>query len=355
MGRRIARMLAVVVVLLASRCAPARPSMWVAAMAAGDRAVNAGRWVEAAGHYARAGERTRRDRDRHYAIFLSAWAIARSGDARSAIARYDSVASASPPFEHGARAQFDAAALRLRSGDETERQRGMVSLEEVIGRDPRSGPARSAVTLALRELDLRDPSLASGLTWLDALAQREVVRRSPLVATAQVLRARRLEMLGREAEAESAWESALAAAPYPQNRHWDDGHFRLAQLRRRRGNPRGAVATLDRMLEVREPSYSSGSYEAPRFDDGAMLRGQILRDDLGALGEAVAAFRYVAGMPTSRLRDDALEAEARLHERLADGRACAVWGELLHARPRGRRADTARSALAVCGRGGRRP
>ena len=103
----------------------------------------------------------------------------------------------------------------------------------------------------------------------------------------------------------------------------------LAGLLRAKGDARGAVAALDEMLSLREPTCLGGSCDAPMFQEGAMLRGEILRDDLRDLAGAAEAYRTTYEMfPLSRVRDDALYEEARVRESMNDGRACAVWAQL---------------------------
>ncbi len=82
-----------------------------------------------------------------------------------------------------------------------------------------------------------------------------------------------------------------------------------------------------------------------------MLRGEILRDDLRDPAAAARAYREAYEMfPSSRVRDDALEAEALARERAGDGRACAVWAQLAEEFPCTRRGREGERRAAACGR-----
>jgi TolA-binding protein len=82
-----------------------------------------------------------------------------------------------------------------------------------------------------------------------------------------------------------------------------------------------------------------------------MLRGEILRDDLGDLPAAARAYREVyERFPTSRVRDDALQEEALVLERARDPRACEVWAQLAAEFPCTRRGREGRRRATACGR-----
>lgn len=333
-----------------SACAPVRPRSHLAALAAGDRAYTAGRYLEAADDYDRAARETDRERDRYDAVYRSAAARRRGGDLPGALARYDRVAVVSPRFERGPRARFEAAMIRVESDDPTERNTGWNALTLLVREHPTTGPGRRAMAALLRREDEGDPSGAQGDALLSAWLEDRIVA-DAMRDTLMAEQARRLERHGHSTEAARAWEAMLRAVPYPQNAHWDDGHVALARLRRAAGDPRGAVEALDQMLSVREPSYSSGTYHAPLFDDGAMLRAEILRDDLHDLSGAARAFHFVySDFRTSLLRDDALWQEGLVRETANDSQACAVWERLAREFPCHRFGRRAAPRAAACGR-----
>lgn len=344
-----AALVAVALCALAA-CAPTRPHAHLAALAAGDRAYSAGRFIEAAEAYDRAAAETTRERDRVEATYRSAAARQRGGDVAGAMERYASVASTSPRYERGPRALYEVARMRTQSQSAEAREAGWRAMGELLRAHPTTGPGRRAMFHLLRRRDEADPTGAEGVAFIEGLLAEEAVA-SAMRDTLLAERARRLERMGRAAEAEAAWDEMLRAVPYPQNAHWDDGHVALARLRRARGDARGAVAALDRMLAVREPSYSSGTYNAPRFGAGAMLRAEILRDDLRDARAAAEAFHFVyADFPTSLLRDDALWNEGLVRERAGDPGACDVWERLAREFPCHRFGRRAATRAAACGR-----
>jgi len=339
------------VLVAALGCAVTRPVAHQRALAAGDRAFSAGRFAEAATAYDQAATATARPRDREQAQFLAAMAWRRAGDPARALARFDTLSQTSGTWDRGPRAAFEAAVMRWRSDDPATRQRGRDALEALLLGDPRTGAARRALVLFLRSLDDEDPTEARSLAWLDQLVANPVLRGSLLFETLRAAQAQRLERMGRIDEALGVWRAMLVEVPYPQNSHWDDGHMAIARMLRERHDPRGALAALDAMLAVREAVYSSGSYNAPLFDDGAMLRAEILRDDLHDLPAAAEAFHHVyASFRESTRRDDALHAEALLRVQMGDGSACAVWERLGREFPCRRWGRRGREEAQRCGR-----
>jgi tetratricopeptide (TPR) repeat protein len=329
-------------------CAPTVAPAYLDALAAGDRALSAGRLREAAEAYDRAARAAERLRDRAEADYRAGRVLARLGAREQALAHFDRVAASSPDFERGARAAYEAAVLRW--GDPATREEGLAALEAIVRNRTMTGPARRAVTALLRHDDTVDPTGITALQRIDALLAVERVRASSLYETLLAERAHRLEQAGRDDEAVAVWRGLFETVPYPQNSHWDDGHMALARLLRRRGDARGALAALDAMLAPRDPACSGGSCDAPYFQEGAMLRGEILRDDLRDPIGAARAFRQVyEWFPTSRVRDDALEAEARVLEQAGDARSCAVWIELAETFPCTRRGRAARARASACG------
>ncbi len=339
----------IAVLLALGACAPTLPPAWRDAMALADRAHHAGREAEAAAGYDQAAREASRPRDRNEAEFRAAMSLARAGDRDGALARLDRVAAASPDFERGARAAYEAAMIR-REGAAEDRARSLRDLDALVRTRSETGPARVAAERVLRALDEGDASMARSLAWIDeALADPRLASVS-LRASLRAERAIRLAGAGRRADAVTAWRSLFVDIRYPQNSRWDDGHIALAALLRASGDARGAVEALDEMLSVADPSCTGGTCNAPELQEGAVLRGEILRDDLRELARAAEAFRWTYEMfPSSRVRDDALEGEAIARERIADGSACAVWLRLAREFPCTRRGRQGRRRAAACG------
>ena len=96
-------------------------------------------------------------------------------------------------------------------------------------------------------------------------------------------------------------------ADYPASGLRDDARWMAANLSRKLGDPKGAVERLRALEATREVAFGAGSYFSIWLDDGQLLLGQILRDDLHDLPAAADAFRKLPSLyPASILRDDAL-------------------------------------------------
>jgi len=279
-------------------------------------------------------------------------ACRRAGDLVCARGLLRRVAESPGHWDHAPRARLELASLALASTDPQEIAGAHQALASLIEDAPDSGPARGALRLRLRALDETDPTRSSAIAWLGDLAADPRVRRSGLIESVLAERAIRVEATGDRVAAEAAWLAVVEQVTYPANSHWDDGHLALARLQRAAGRPRDALATLDRMLAVREASWGNGSYAAPGFDDGALLQAEILRDDLRDSSAAADAYhRVYAEHPTSLRRDDALWEEAALCQRSDPARACRLWRVLAEEFPCRRFAARARAALAACAGG----
>lgn len=134
------------------------------------------------------------------------------------------------------------------------------------------------------------------------------------------------ESLGKLRKALQHYEESVRLAPMPKGVYADDALLKIAELRRAVGDLEGALQALDLLLENRSSAALVGSYERSTFARGQMLRGYILRDDLGEERSAAKEFVLVAkNHPTSRLRDDALwQAAWTYHAAGATDDACSV-------------------------------
>ncbi len=327
-------------------CAGRPPRPYDFAVASAERARNAGRLDEAAREYERAAGLARRDLDHDEAIYRAAQAWRRAGQTQRALALFDSLRGAAVVWGRDARAPFEAARLRVETGDVA---RGERELENVVVRFPNSGPGRRAVDWLLRLHDDRDPSGASAIAWLERIAPH--TERTLLRSSIAWERARRLERAGRDADAVRAYE-ALLTQPYPQNSHLDDGTLQFARLLLRLNRAPEVVAIIERTLAVHEqPALPLGSYTRTHFARLGMLRAETLRDVLHDDRRAANAFREVhEWFSQSLMRDDAMFAESELRERLGEHeRACALRERLARDYACSRFGRRARDALPNCG------
>jgi TolA-binding protein len=155
-------------------------------------------------------------------------------------------------------------------------------------------------------------------------------------------RARRLDALGKTAEARDAYVVVADRFPYPHGAYWDDALFHGAECEERLGKPQRALELLLRMLAAREESHLSGSYERPRFADAAYKIAELYRDGVRDPAAARRAFRAVfTDFPTSTLRDDALWQEALLARAASEAEACAPLALLVRDLPDSRYAPCA--------------
>ncbi|MEI8258995.1 MAG: hypothetical protein WCJ30_25280, partial [Deltaproteobacteria bacterium] len=247
-SRHAAGLVAWCAVALAA-CAPNRSTVYVSALAEGDRAHAAGREREAAGAYDEAAHATTRPLDRDEATYRAAMAWRHVGDTAASLERFDWLTTHAQRWERGERAAFEAGRMRLESTDATVSARGATDLEALVVRSPDTGPARRAVDLLLERLDGSDPSGAAALAWIEETEPR--VHGHDLEIALRWLRARRLEALGRDDAALAAYEQLLEI-PYPRNMHWDDGGLAFALHLRSLGRPADALSVIERILSRRE-------------------------------------------------------------------------------------------------------
>ncbi|MCB9564835.1 MAG: tetratricopeptide repeat protein [Kofleriaceae bacterium] len=93
---------------------------------------------------------------------------------------------------------------------------------------------------------------------------------------------------------------------HPDSGLRDDARWHGARLSRALGDGAGAAARLRALLATREVALGAGSYFSIWLDDAQLELGKVLRDDLGDLDGAIAAFRQLPeDYPASILDDDA--------------------------------------------------
>ncbi len=268
-----------------------------------------GAYLEAEKQWLAAERIAESDRDRSEARYRAALCAERAGDAERAARSLTELARRWPTSERASRALFDAARIELARGE-----KGRAT--QLFSRVLRSYPDSAMATPAARHwLALTAPNDDERLNRIEAL-QRERAWPARLDEALSYDRARLLEARGELPQAERAYADVARRHPYPYGVYWDDALFRRAELARRQGRPRDALAALDDMLREREGYKLSGTNERERYAPAQYSKAEILRDDLQDDVGARRAFRAVfERFPTSRLRDDALWQEARLAAR----------------------------------------
>lgn len=124
-------------------------------------------------------------------------------------------------------------------------------------------------------------------------------------------------------------------ADHPSSGLRDDARWHAARLSRALGDSRGAADRLRALLRTREVALGPGSYFSIWLDDAQLELGRVLRDDLGDLPGAIAAFRKLPkDYPASVLIDDALYELAATAGKAGQQRdACRAIAELRKAAP----------------------
>lgn len=312
----------VVALCLLFACGPGKPSAYALSYAAAERAESAGRYEEAARAYAAAAtDVTAPLREQDHARLLSALLTAKASDRAGAATQLQALVAGKG--EYAGPAGYHLAVLLLESGDPS----GWDALERFMRAYPNTGLALVAFRRRLRHEDEGGP--ARTLAYLRALAP--AVQGSDLEEFVAYFTAERLADSGKTAEALAALETVATRYPYPKA-HFDDALYRASELAEAEGHPDEAVALLERMLAARETSSPPGTYNRPRFPDGAYRIAVLWRDKLGNPGKARDAFlRFVDDYPDSTKVDDALWEAAKLAG--TDDARCALLARLVRAAP----------------------
>jgi tetratricopeptide (TPR) repeat protein len=332
---------AVALALAVAGCAPSIPDAFARPFAAGQRALSAGRYDEAARSFDAAAAHATRVKDRDEARYLEARAKQRSGRFDDARATYDRLIADSPTGPRAARADFDRAELEIDRGDA---ERGFSMLREAVLRHPNHGVARAAFTRLLRR-ERTAGGDARVVAWLDAVAPK--LAKTELAQQIEYDRALALHGLGQKQEARDALVATAAAHPYPFGALTDDALFRASEIDEELGHYAEAVADLRKLLATRESADTMGSYERPRDPEAQLRLALLYRDRLGDHAAARRALdELVRDYPTSILRDDALFQAARLAHDDGDARdACSLVERLVKDFPDSR---FARCGGALC-------
>lgn len=333
--------LALAVALSLVACGPPGGTTFVRAHAAGERAYSAGRYLEAAEKYEAAAKAAERDRDHDEALYAAGVARLKGGDVKGALANFDALAKESPPGERAMRAAFRAAEIRIEQGDKA---RGYADLEKIIRAAPEHGVTRRALRAILENLEQTEGAPAA-IAWEEKLY--------PAVASTRLGEevcydlAHRREKGGDDKAALAGFLACAEKYPYPKGALWDDSLWHASRLHEKLGDIKAAIADLERMLEKREKSYMSGSYNRPRMAASQFRIAELQRDGLKDNAAARASFRKVYAEHTSSiLRPRALYEEAKISEGPS---ACSLAEKLIAEFPDtrfARRADDVCAAVA---------
>lgn len=289
---------------------------------------------EAAAQYwqeARAVSESTRDRDE--ATYRAAHSLLRAGHT-DAGERLLSELRATERGGRGARASFDLALREIQSGDPA---RGHEQLRRALLAHPDHGVARDALRRRRAYLVQTAGSEAAERDLADlgvALAGSE------LESTAWFERAKLLEAREQLELALAAYIDVADRFPYPSGAYWNDATLAAARLEARLERRGAARERLERMLEQREHSALTGSYERG-YDRAQYLLAELVLDE-GRWREARELWIGLpASFPESLLCDDALWAAALLSARNQDpARACDLARRIL--------ADEPDSRYAAC-------
>jgi len=274
-----------------------------------------------------------RDEARHAAARL----LGRAGDVHGALTRLDALANEAQPGAEAGSAFYDAASLRLSSGDDDT---GWRAVEAMLHRFPNDGDGRPALHRWLAHLDDTAGASAS-LAWLRRIQpELDGTDRAEEVAYEIAVRLSETQDL---VAARTAFLAVAARWPYPQGALWDDALYHASAIDEAIGHPREAAADLTEMLERRERAIIVGSSERARYADAELHLGELYRDRLGDHEAARRAFHALfTAFPESPIRDRGLFEEAELLR--ADGdltSACARLATLVETVPDSRYAPCA--------------
>jgi tetratricopeptide (TPR) repeat protein len=257
------------------------------------------------------------------ALLGEAEVLEHAGRTRPAIEAYLAIpARAGDDPAAAATAVYRAGELLLREHDDAP---AWTALWRVVTDFPDEPIAADALRALLRDGRKRDPrELAEQIArLLTPLAETEVAD-NLLWSLADLTE----HELGNREAARALYDRITADTPTSGLR--DDARWHAARLSRLVGDPKGAVERLRALLATREVALGAGSYFSIWLDDAQLELGVILRDELGDLPGAAAAFRRLPDdYPASILRDDALYQLAVTLERMHDhAAACAALARL---------------------------
>ncbi len=342
-----AGILGLALLVAGSACAPVRGDAYLASFAAGQRALHAGRYEEAARAYDDAAAKALRVKDRDEARFLQARSYGKAGRWEDARAAYQRLATESPTGPRGPRAAFELADLEIDHGDV---EKGYAMLIAAAIRFPQNGVARPTIRRVVAHIvELRGEPAARA--WLADHAA--TFRGTDEDQTIGYEIALSFDREGKKQEAHDALMERARAHPYPKGSLTDDALVRASKIDEELGRWAEAAKHLHDLLATQEVShgiagkYDMASYERPRFPEAALRLGEIYRDKLHDHAAARRAFEALyRDHPKARKRDLAVWSQARLA--LEDGEpkvACTLASRLVREFPDSR---YTRCVRAIC-------
>ena len=275
-------------------------------MRAGQRAYSAGRYDEAAGHYALAAQTAKRVKDRDEALFMQARMYERGERPHDVKPIYQRIAQADPPGPRRARAEYEMAEWEIEHGDKAA---GYALLAKTFRRWPNHGMAKHALSRwVIYTYSTKDEAAVRSQlnAWLEPLAKTEAAQQLKYEAALSWLRDKQ------PVAAEQQFLRAAREHPYPLGSLTDDAYMWASKAAEQRGDIAAAIAHLDELQRIREIS-EGGSYNRPMFPQAQMRKALLYRDKLGDASKARQHFAImVSRYPNSVLADDALWHHARL-------------------------------------------
>lgn len=286
---------------------------FIAPYRAAQRAKNAGRYQEAADLYLDAANGAKRVKDRDEALFNRALMFERMENWDEARGVYRKIIEVSPRGPRTARSAFEHATNHIDHGNA---EVGFTELVRAVERYPAHGAAPYAIKrwVMHHSESKGEAAVQRQLTaWLAKLGK---------TALAQQLKYEMGKSYHRAGNLQKAHVWLVRAArehPLPKGNLTDDAWWRAAEVASKMGKHQLAIDNLEELLQAREYSEWTFSYERPRFPQAQMRIAEIYRDDLKNTDEARAAYKLVFSRhKTSILADDAMWQAALLARAAGD-------------------------------------
>jgi tetratricopeptide (TPR) repeat protein len=343
--RCMAGIVGLAMLVAGAACAPVYGDAYLASFASGERALHAGRYLEAAAAYDDAAGKALRVKDRDEARFLQARCFDKAGRWSDARATYERLARESPTGPRTPRAGFEIANVEIDHGDV---EKGFTMLADTAIRFPQNGVARPTIRRVVTHIAEVSGEPAAR-AWL--AAHEAAFKGTYEEQTIGYESALSLDREGKKQEAHDALMASARAHPYPKGGLTDDALVRASKIDEELGNWAEAAKHLEDLLATHEVShgfagkYDMASYERPRFPEAGLHLAEIYRDRLHDHAAARKAFEAsYRDHPTARKRDLAVWSEARLA--LEDGdtkTACNLIGRLAREFPDSRYTPCART------------
>lgn len=291
------------VVLLLAACGADRPAQkWKDRLDEADRTQQADDLEAAERRYEELLDAAPDDHERRAVLNELAAIHEKRGDYDRALARYEEVwRDDDIDDEHGGRALYRSALIRLEERDQTDR--GLALLERTATRYPASVSAEFAIRrLADHYTDRHDfEALEDQLTDLYEEVSGEAVADNILFEVAVRLH-------------EEAGDAG-AALPYYRRVHTDhdemfgladDALWEEARIHQRRQHWPEAIALYEELADRLDASWFIGSYDSPLADDARFELGRIHLIFLDNYESAIAHFeQYLKDFPDHLKADDA--------------------------------------------------